>query len=238
MKQTILGITTMIDEKGELRKDTQYVFVRREYSQAARKAGAQPILLEASIDPEVAVGLVDGIVISGGDDINPSFYGDKEIHPTSTLESRNRTEWDLRLIAAADQKGIPILGICYGMQLLNVYFGGTLYQDIAEEYGSQLFHGSSYDQATHNVTFNTDFLGYTTGECIASAARHHQAVKEVAPGFSVVARAEDGIPEAIAGRGHFGVQWHAESDTSSARIYGEFVKHCHARAHTPVIAEV
>jgi putative glutamine amidotransferase len=78
----------------------------------------------------------------------------------------------------------------------------------------------------HAVTFEADLLGYKKGQVSTAAARHHQAIKDLADGFTVVARAEDGIIEAIEGRGHFGIQWHPESDDTALQIYGEFIAHC------------
>lgn len=228
MKQTIIGITLCLDKKGQVRQGVEYAIIRREYAKAVKAAGGQPVFLEPSIDPAVAAGLCDGIIISGGEDIDATLYG-AVTRDEKSLEPIERTRWELQLIAACDELQKPILGICYGNQLLNVYYGGTLYQDIAEEYGSHLSHGSSTNQATHTVTFTKDFLNFTRGQRIESAARHHQAVKDVAPGFEVVARADDGVIEAIEGKGHIGIQWHAESDGTASTIYGAFVGRCAGR---------
>ena len=104
-----------------------------------------------------------------------------------------------------------------------MHYGGSLYQDIAAETGSTLEHGASTGSAMHKVTFKDDFLGFTTSQVVESASRHHQAINKLGKGFKVVATAQDGIIEAISGNGHFGVQWHAESDNTAATIYNEFV---------------
>lgn len=225
MKQTIIGITTCLDTKSKIVKNVDYLYVRREYGKAVKAAGAQPIFLDPSIDPDVAADLCDGIVISGGGDIDAQLYGEttREI---STLEPLERTKWELELIKACDSRDVPVLGICYGNQLLNVHYGGTLYQDISEELSSNLDHGSSAKQSMHAITFEVDYLGYKAGQRISSAARHHQAIKDIAPGFRVVARADDGVVEAIEGNGHYGIQWHAESDDTAKHIYGEFISIC------------
>lgn len=225
MKQTIIGITTCLDNKGFIREGTEYAYVRREYGKAVRDAGAHPVYLDPSIDPEIAAELCGGIVISGGADIDASLYGAESLDPAAN-ESLERTTWERQLIDACDAQGIPILGICYGQQLLNVHYGGTLYQDIHAECVSALDHGASGGQATHRVLFEEDFLGFSVGDSPEIASRHHQAVKDLAPGFQVVARSEDGLIESIQGHGHYGVQWHAESDQTAASIYGEFVKQC------------
>jgi putative glutamine amidotransferase len=224
----IIGVTMCLDEAGNIRKGVDSAFIRREYGQAIRRMGAQPIFLDPSIDPKVAVKLCDGIVLSGGEDIDPSLYG-QTVHHTGKKEPRTRTDWERQMIDICDQLRKPILGICYGSQLLNVHYGGTLYQDIHDELHSSLNHGASDAPVKHELVFETDFLGYRSGEVVTATARHHQAVANLAPGFKVMARAHDGTIEAIMGRGHFGIQWHAESDETADVIYGTFIAHCALR---------
>jgi putative glutamine amidotransferase len=219
----VIGITMSFDKNGLIRPGVQYNMIRREYSEQIKAAGGAPIFLDNNIDPRHAAELCDGIVISGGEDIHPAFYGQQRTH-SGSIEPVERTEWERLLIDACDHHDVRILGICYGSQLLNVHYGGTLHQDIVKETGSRLNHGSSAKPALHHVVFEQDFLGFKAGDKVASASRHHQAVKDVAPGFSVVARAEDGIIEAITGYGHFGLQWHSESDDTAHHVYGSFVK--------------
>lgn len=222
MTKPVIGITMSFDKSGLIRPGVHYNMIRREYSEQIQAAGASPIFLDNTIDPKHAAELCDGIVISGGEDIHPVFYGHESKH-AKIIEPTERTEWERQLIDACDRKGSRILGICYGSQLLNVHYGGTLHQDIATETGSDLDHGSSEGAAVHHVIFEKDFLGFKAGDKVASASRHHQAVKDVAPGFNIVARAEDGIVEAISGYGHYGIQWHSESDGTAKHIYGSFI---------------
>lgn len=217
-----------LDHNDRITRGVKYNYVRREYSQALKRAGAQPLFLDPSIDPMIAAQLCDGIVISGGEDMDPALYG-QDKRGTRIEEPRTRTDWECQLIAACDEWEVPILGVCYGEQLLNVHHGGTLYQDIAEDYGSSFDHGSSAAPAQHTVTFEKDFLGYVHGQRVTVTARHHQAIDRVADGFDVVARADDGCVEAIMGNGHHGIQWHAESDASGEIIYGGFVELCAAK---------
>lgn len=226
--QPVIGITMCFDDSDFIKAGVEYNYVRREYSLAIQRAGGQPLFLDPAIDPLVAAKLCDGIVISGGEDIDPSLYN-QPIAGTRQQEPRTRTDWERQLIDACDEWNRPILGICYGEQLLNVHYGGTLYQDIATDMHSQIDHGTSGAAAFHEITFEQDFLGYRHGERTVVAARHHQAVRDIAPGFSVAARASDGAIEAITGRGHVGVQWHAESDDTAHKIYSEFVKNCAVR---------
>lgn len=227
--QPIIGITMCYDNNDLINMGVEYNYVRREYSLAVQSAGGQPIFLDPSIDPMVAAKLCDGIVISGGEDIDTVLYHQKKVG-NAQQEPRTRTDWERQLIDACDEWSRPILGICYGEQLLNVHYGGTLYQDITRQCGSSLSHGTSAEATLHTIVFEEDFLGFLNGEKVAVTARHHQAVRDLAPGFSVVARADDGVIEAITGYGHMGIQWHAESDDSAKKIYGTFVKNCMVKA--------
>lgn len=223
--QPVIGITMCYDNNDLINKGVEYNYVRREYSVAVQQAGGQPLFLDPSIDPLVAAKLCDGIVISGGEDIDPVLYGQTQ-QGAADLEPRQRTDWERRLIDACDEWSRPILGICYGEQLLNVHYGGTLYQDVNEGLKSHVDHGTSKQAALHTVTFEHDFLGFPATDKVTVAARHHQAVRDIAPGFQVVAKSDDGGVEAIMGRGHVGVQWHAESDHTGEQIYGAFIQLC------------
>ncbi len=224
-KQLIIGVTMGLDDYGKIHEGINYSFIRRDYGAAIKEAGAEPIFFEAGIDPMVAASLCDGVIISGGEDIDPQLYGE-ETRSTHIKEPTTRTLWERELIDACDAYEVPILGICYGQQLLNVHYGGTLYQDIATERENHIDHGSSYAAAMHKVSFLSDGLGFKKDDEALSASRHHQAVKDLAPGFEAVATADDGVIEAIKGRGHFGIQWHPESDGTAAQIYSAFVGSC------------
>lgn len=226
MSQPIIGITMALDTTGGIRPDVDYSFIRREYGEQVKAVGGQPIFLDPTIDPTVAARICDGIVISGGQDIDPSFYGEKASDMAGPFEPVARTVWERELIDACDWANVPILGVCYGSQLLNVHYGGTLYQDLATEHPGALTHGHSGGAETHDVTFAGDFLGFVEGQAVPTAHRHHQAVNQLAPDFMASAYAPDGTIEAIAGRGHYGIQWHAESDGTAGQIYTEFIVRC------------
>jgi putative glutamine amidotransferase len=223
-KQPIIGISMCLDER-LVRPGVRYSIIRSEYARSVRAAGGQPVFLENHIDPAVAVELCDGIIISGGEDIEPALYGQKQSVEHAT-EPSDRTVWERKLIDACDKKGVHILGVCYGSQLLNWHYGGTLLQDIASQQPDAIDHGSSEGSVMQRVKFASDFLSFQKGDYVETAHRHHQAVGDLAPGFSAVAIADDGVVEAIAGKGHFGIQWHSESDGTAPAIYGAFVALC------------
>lgn len=232
----LIAITMCLDKTDLINPGVEYSYIRREYGEAIKLAGAQPLFIDPSIDPAVVAQMCDGVIISGGYDIDPVFYG-KEKTTSGQLEPSERTNWERHLIDACDDDNVPILGICYGNQLLNIHYGGTHYQDISSEYGSALDHGTSSAAAIHNVTFQDSMLGFKKGQVLPSTARHHQAIRDVAPGFTATAFANDGIIEAIAGRGHYGVQWHPESDDTAMLVYGAFIDECLERARPQTLSE-
>jgi putative glutamine amidotransferase len=238
-KKPVIGITLGYDDYDMIRAGIEYGYIRKEYAREVRAAGGEPIFLDENIDPDTAASLCDGIIISGGQDIEPIFYGQSATYVKQT-EPAERTAWEQKLITACDKAQIHILGICYGHQLLNVHYGGTLYQDIEHEFGSDFDHGSSSGAALHNVTFATEFLGFAAGQKVEVASRHHQALHDIAPGFDVVATALDGVVEAISNGRHFGIQWHSESDGTAPQIYRSFIICCvdSQKAKIPADGEV
>lgn len=224
-KRPIIGIVPSFDDGttipaggGAVRR----VYIRHEYADVLASIGALPIILHPSMPLESITELCSGVIISGGEDINPSFYGQSRLDVVKKVEPRERFLWEQQLIDACDRAGLPILGICYGMQRLNVHYGGTLMQDIP----SYLPGNVGHDTTIHHVTFIQDFLGMRSKNVHAVNSRHHQAIELLANGFEVSAKADDGIIEAIEGHGHFGMQWHPESDETGAHVYRAFVEHC------------
>jgi putative glutamine amidotransferase len=210
------------------------------YMRWVARAGGLPVMLHYEEDPGAVAAMaarLDGVVFTGGPDIAPSYYGEL---PTPGLggivPQRDRAE-DVLFRAAVTQRGLPALGICKGMQVLNVFLGGSLYQDIGADYpGKAMLHdqGSEGDVATHTaaVTPGTP-LHALLGDTIRINSYHHQAVKTLAPGLRVMATAPDGIIEAYDAPDRpflWGVQFHPEllaaDNIISAKIFGAFVAAC------------
>lgn len=221
----VIGITPSFDN-GDHFPDTgiNRIYLRREYINMLAAVGALPLILDPAMDTEDILAICDGIIISGGEDIEPSFYGAEPIPNTGLKEPAERFVWETELISACDEAGIPILGICYGMQLLNVHYGGTLIQDI----DTYLPENTGHWQTMHPITFQHEFLGMKETGVHEINSRHTQAVERLAEGFTVCATAPDGIIEAFAGHGHYGMQWHPESDETGAHVYRAFVETCMA----------
>jgi microsomal dipeptidase-like Zn-dependent dipeptidase/gamma-glutamyl-gamma-aminobutyrate hydrolase PuuD len=190
------------------------------YVNAVIKAGGSPVLIPLTNDGRVLeeiLSKVDGLVLSGGGDIHASFFNE-ELHPSVESCDLERDNYDLALVRRAAARHIPILGICRGQQLINVAFGGNLIQDIPSQVPqSAINHNQTEERAvgTHTVTVRpgSTLHGIVKNENIPVNSFHHQAVKEVAPGFKAVAFSDDSVTEAIEstdGKSILGVQWHPE----------------------------
>lgn len=219
-KHPTIGITVSIDEGKIIRAQREYFYIKRAYSKVVRGVGGNPILISPDLDIKVAVALCDGLVISGGDDIPPELYGESAqlmINP----ESIERIGWERELLQAFCDAGKPVLGVCYGMQLINVHFGGTLRQDLASGSGQPILnHGGMGVTTSHRLTIPVDSsLFPALGPRAGVSSAHHQAIKDVAPGFKISAISEDGVIEAIEKGSILAVEWHPESDATGPAVY-------------------
>src|SRR5919197_1082850 len=195
-----------------------------DYKQAVLHVGGDVRIVDASMSADAALEGIDGLLLTGGDDVSPARYGEAP-HPKTIEAEPGRDEFEVALINAARVQQLPIFAICRGIQVLNVAFGGTLVQDIPSQINGALKHSlpvppnSPYTLA-HEVWVEKDSLLSTlmfdrlTAETCEVNSRHHQAVKDVAKGFRVTATAPDGVVEAIEDPGArfcLGVQWHPEN---------------------------
>ncbi len=196
-----------------------------DYRQAILHAGGEPRVLDPSMPVDAALDGIDGLLLTGGDDVAPSRYGEPA-HPATVESEPGRDEFELALIRAARDRHLPLFAICRGIQVLNVACGGTLVQDIPSQIPGALTHSlpvppNQPSSLAHEIWIEKDsLLSRLMRERLNDAdtcdvnSRHHQAVKVVAPGFKVSATAPDGVIEAIEDpSAHFclGVQWHPEN---------------------------
>jgi len=196
-----------------------------DYRQSVLHVGGTPKILEPSMSVTDALEGIDGLMLTGGDDVAPSRYGETP-HTTTVEAEAGRDEFEVALVRAARARRLPIFAICCGAQVLNVACGGTLVQDIPSQIAGALTHSlpcppnQSYSLA-HEVWIEKDsLLSRLMRERLADLdtcdvnSRHHQAVKAVATGFTVSATAPDGVIEAIEDPAMpfcLGVQWHPEN---------------------------
>jgi putative glutamine amidotransferase len=196
-----------------------------DYRQSVLHVGGEPRILDASMTIDAALSGIDGLMLTGGDDVAPPLYGDRA-HSTVVEAEPGRDEFEIALVLAARDRRLPIFAICRGIQVMNVACGGTLVQDIPSHVAGAIEHtltvppNQPYSLA-HEVWIEKDsLLSRLMRERLNDAdscdvnSRHHQAVKDVAPGFRVTATAPDGVIEAIedpSARFCLGVQWHPEN---------------------------
>lgn len=217
-------------------------FIRGSYIAAIERAGGIPLHIGDVRNPrdlDAILGQCDGLLLPGGGDIHPLRYGEAGTEKLSEVEEW-RDEVELHLLQEACTRGIPVLGICRGMQLMNVYFGGTLYQDIATEHPDALLHtAQSPDRSrgshTVRVSQASTFARLVPEETFVVNSVHHQGVKTLGKELRVAATAPDGLVEAIEYSDHpflLGVQWHPEElrDIASRAIFAEFIRHAQDRA--------
>jgi len=231
----IIGISCSLRAReGELVHELQ-----DRYVQAVRRAGGVAVALPRLDTEEVSalVQFLDGIIISGGRDIPPDFYG-AEPHPaTDTDEAmRERVRFEISLVKAMAEANKPVLGICHGCQLLNVAFSGTLVQDIPSQWAQPLPHKLPdrpwFTEHEVEIVAGSLLWEWLRSSRIVVKSAHHQAVAKVGNGLKVVAWAPDGIVEAIEasdGKPIVGVQWHPEAQLDaehSQRLFAAFVQVC------------
>ena len=233
MSKPIIGIfPSFNNEKNQ-------VFIDSVYIDEIVDSGGIPYIIPISPDPERNIEFIesiDGLILSGGVDIDPKYYGEENTGKSVEI-SPIMDESEAVLVRLAMEADIPILGICRGMQSLNVFCGGTLIQDIPSEYGESVIHrlDNPNDAAFHNITIEkasplSDAIGFGVHHI---NSYHHQAIKELAPGFCTAAVADDGIIESIYCENKkyvLGVQWHPERDyhavPDSKKILDKFIGIC------------
>jgi putative glutamine amidotransferase len=196
----------------------QFFYVGSAYAEGVARSGGIPYLLPLLTDEDAPfadmVAGLDGIILTGGEDTAPHLYGEPPLPGLGEIVYE-RDLAEIKVIRLAAEQDKPILGICRGMQILNVALGGTLYQDIPSQIPGAYQHSQrgSRQYGAHTVTLEPGFVQEALGKTeVLVNTSHHQSVKVPAPGFRVTARSGDGVIEAIESEnGRFiGVQWHPE----------------------------
>jgi len=208
----------------------------RDYEAAVRRAGATPRPLALDEAAASVLAGVDGLLLTGGDDVDPALYGEAP-HPSFDVSEPGRDAFEIDLVRRALDADIPVLAICRGLQVLNVALGGTLIQDIPSEPAALLPHDAEGPPTTLAHTVEV-----APGSCLAALvgpdatravnSRHHQAVRELGSGLIVTATSPDGVIEAAevpAARFCIGVQWHPENFHATGEfdtLFDGFVDAC------------
>jgi putative glutamine amidotransferase len=230
MRKPVIGIgSDVLTETGIRDRATTYLT----YVEALRRYGAVPVILPPQGENiGELLGAIDGLLLAGGEDCDPAVYGEERHETVEPMDPRRQNN-DLALARAAREQRVPTLGICLGMQILNIAAGGTLIQDIDSQVATDIQHASMpSDRVRHPVTIEpASKLGKMVGEtAIEVNSSHHQAVKAVGEGLVITARAADGVVEGLEDPAlpfYVGVQWHPEDmkgEASAEAIFGAFLE--------------
>jgi putative glutamine amidotransferase len=227
----LIGISACLDDRGRWKANRDYHYIDSAYASAVEAAGGVPVYLPIQRDPSSLLQSLDGLLIPGGDDL-PAPHD----YPSGVkfdLAPEKQLDFDRRLLAEALERSIPVLGICYGMQLLAAVRGGALLYDIATDFPQADPHRLAETDGRHALQIEA---GTRVSEALGETpppvnSLHHQGVESPGADMRISARAEDGLIEAIEDEGQrfcVGVQWHPEKLAGIHRdgLFGAFVTAC------------
>src|SRR3954465_588062 len=229
-----IGICTALERASWTVWDAEAYLLNRSYVDAIQGAGGLVLMLPADPraveDPDELLDVLDGLILAGGADIDPATYGEAP-HPATKGTWPERDEFEVALARRALERDIPLLGICRGMQLMNVASGGTLNQHVPESHGHEDHRRSpgSFDDADHDVRLEAGSLAARAGgeQLHGTKSHHHQGIDRLGEGLKVTGWATiDDLPEAIEAQDRrfaLGVQWPPEADELS-RVIQSFVR--------------
>jgi putative glutamine amidotransferase len=233
-RRPVIGVCTALERAQWSVWDQRAALIPTNYLDAVRRAGGMTLLLapDPAIagEPDEVLDLLDGLMLVGGADIDPASYG-AALDPATVDPVPERDAFEIALVRRALERGIPLLGVCRGMQLLNVALGGTLHQHLPERFGhhDHLRARGSFDGADHDVRLTPGSLAARAAgeELHGTKSHHHQGVDRVGAGLAVTGVATiDDLPEALELPEEafvLGVQWHPEADERS-RVIGALVE--------------
>lgn len=237
MSKPIIGISaSILIDNGDF-AGYRRIYVNEDYAAAVIKAGATPLVLSINDEESVIdeyVNIIDGLILSGGHDVDPREYKENP-KPKLGQILPERDNFDLKLLKKAKEKNIPILGICRGSQLINVSYGGSLWQDLSYSDKDYIKHNQVYgpDMATHTIKLETDTKLYNIfkKDSLSVNSFHHQIIKDLGQGLKLAAQAPDGIVEAFEDPNYrflIGLQFHPEMlhrvKDEMQNLFNEFVK--------------
>ena len=233
LMRPVIGVVPLVDHKLES------LWMLPGYFDAVSEAGGVPMMLPLTADPDVlfrALDVVDGVVVTGGQDVGPALYGEKDPSAIGLCGELcpERDAMEALLVPELVARDVPTLGICRGIQVINAVLGGTLWQDVPRQRPSAVEHHGKppYDEPVHTVEV---LAGTPLSSCVGAGelpvnSYHHPALRDVAPGLTAMAMAADGVVEAVwrpASRFFWAVQWHPEFahkvDEPSRKIFSALV---------------
>ena len=231
--RVVIGVTTYLEQAQTGVWDVQAAFLPKVYFEAINLAGGIAVLLPPQpVDDDIAravIGRIDGLIIAGGKDVDPARYGQERL--ATTDEPRpDRDAWETALLTAAIATETPFLGICRGLQVLNVALGGSLHQHLPDIVGSDRYSlgGGTFADNEVFIAPETRVAALLhSGETVVGKSYHHQAIDGLAEGLVVTARSDDGTVQAVEVEGvpfGIGVQWHPEHTPDDLRLFAGLVE--------------
>jgi putative glutamine amidotransferase len=223
----VIGLTTYLEQSKQGVWDVRAAFLPQQYFDAVTASGGIVVLLPPQPVPDAAAAAVldglDGLILTGGLDVQPELYG-AERHPLTDPARPDRDAWELALFRGADERRIPVLAICRGLQLVNVARGGTLYQHLPDDLGTDRYRIGGGVFATNDVAVDegTRLAELVGTENLRVHSYHHQGIDRLGDGLVASARTDDGLVQAIESDGEtylVGVQWHPEENSEDRRLF-------------------
>jgi len=223
----VIGLTTYLELVTQDVWQERGAFLPEPYITSVTAAGGIPVLLPPQSAAEGVVDAVldrvDGLLLTGGLDVDPALYG-AERHPLTDPARADRDDWELALFRGAERRRMPVLAICRGLQLINVARGGTLHQHLPDELGTERYCVGGGEYAINEVTIDgpsrlAELIG--PGE-LDVHSYHHQGIDRLGEGLIESARSDDGLVQAFESDGDgyiVGVQWHPEENPGDRRLF-------------------
>ena len=219
MGKPVVGITTYLTRAMWGAWDMEAALIPADYVRAVERSGGAPLLVPPGADVDATLAVVDGLIFSGGSDLDPELYGDRA-HPETDGVVRERDDFELELMRAALARDVPVLAICRGSQMLNVALGGGIEQHVPDRVGTDVHKQTAGVFAEHGVDVSPDTrLAELLGDRQEVKSHHHQGFGELGDGLREAARAPDGTIEALedpSRRFTLGVLWHPEAGEDAA----------------------
>lgn len=233
-KRPLIGITSYLERARFGIWEADCALLTRDYSDMVARAGGVPVLLPPIGDGYAEiVARIDGLLLSGGGDVDPARYAEPDDPRTAGVQ-QGRDAFEFGLLDAALAAGVPVLGICRGLQVLNAALGGTLHQHLPDHNGNEGHRPVPGTFGTTTVRTAPDTMAdRVLGESTTVRCHHHQAIAKLAPTLTATAFADDGTIEAVEGTGAafvLGVQWHPEQDAGDDRVVTLLVDVARGRA--------
>jgi putative glutamine amidotransferase len=223
-ERPVIGLCTAVEQARYGAWDVDAFLLQRSYVEAVQRAGGVAVMLppDPGVEPDQLLDLLDGLILAGGRDIDPVAYG-SEPHAETDDPRAERDAFEIALARRAMERDLPLLGICRGMQLMNLARGGTLVQALPEHVGHEDHRRSvgTFDGNDHPVRLEEGSLAArAAGEVLhGTLSHHHQGIADLGEGLQITGWADDDeLPEAVEDRGlrfALGVQWHPEADPDS-----------------------